>query len=84
MAGVESEKKVPQNLVSFKEESTRVADLSESEREGLEELKQLMQEINAMFMGVSKQRNYTQRLFQVRGEDEVDELLVSNETMAIL
>ena len=52
MAGVESEKKVPQNLVSFKEESTRVADLSESEREGLEELKQLMQEaINAMFMG---------------------------------
>ena len=82
MAGVESEKKVPQNLVSFKEESTRVADLSESEREGLEELKQLMQEaINAMFMGVSKQRNYTQRLFQVRGEDE---LLVSNETMAML
>ena len=44
VAVVDSEKKVPQNLVSFKEESNRLADLSESERRALEELKQSVQE----------------------------------------
>ena len=41
---VESEKKVPQNLVSFKEESNRFVDLSESERKALEEWKQPVKE----------------------------------------
>ncbi|KAK2996911.1 hypothetical protein RJ639_017558 [Escallonia herrerae] len=36
-------KKVPRSLVSFKEESNRVADLSDSERAALDELKQLVQ-----------------------------------------
>ncbi|KAJ9675931.1 hypothetical protein PVL29_024751 [Vitis rotundifolia] len=44
VAVVDSEKKVPQNLVSFKEESNRLADLSESERRALEDLKQSVQE----------------------------------------
>ncbi|KAJ6383713.1 hypothetical protein OIU78_027078 [Salix suchowensis] len=38
------EKKVPQTLVSFKEESNAVADLSDIEGRALEELKQLVQE----------------------------------------
>uniref|UniRef100_A0A5B7BGW4 Putative patellin-3 n=1 Tax=Davidia involucrata TaxID=16924 RepID=A0A5B7BGW4_DAVIN len=46
---IESEKakqplKVPESLISFKEESNIVADLSDSERRALEELKQLVQE----------------------------------------
>ncbi|KAA8538688.1 hypothetical protein F0562_028331 [Nyssa sinensis] len=46
---IESEKqkeklKVPESLVSFKEESNIVADLSDFERRALEELKQLVQE----------------------------------------
>ena len=44
VAVVESEKKVPQNLVSFKEESNLLVDLSESERKALEELKQSVEE----------------------------------------
>ncbi|KAI5555364.1 hypothetical protein BDE02_19G075400 [Populus trichocarpa] len=38
------EHKVPQTLVSFKEESNLVSDLSDIERKALEELKQLVQE----------------------------------------
>ncbi|CAK7344789.1 unnamed protein product [Dovyalis caffra] len=38
------EQKIPQTLVSFKEESNVVADLSDIERKALEELKQLVQE----------------------------------------
>lgn len=38
------EQKIPQTLVSFKEESNIVADLSDFERKALEELKQLVQE----------------------------------------
>ncbi|KAJ9166905.1 hypothetical protein P3X46_021594 [Hevea brasiliensis] len=38
------EQKIPQTLVSFKEESNKVADLSDVERKALEELKQLVQE----------------------------------------
>ncbi|KAJ7949665.1 patellin-3-like [Quillaja saponaria] len=38
------ERKVPLSLVSFKEESNVVADLSDSERKALQELKQLVQE----------------------------------------
>ena len=34
-----------------------------------------------MFMGIFQTKNYTQRLFQMRGEDELLEL---NETMVIL
>lgn len=34
--------KIPQNSVSFKEESNRVSDLSDSERDSLEELKKLL------------------------------------------
>ncbi|XP_057468638.1 patellin-3-like [Actinidia eriantha] len=48
---IESEKpksiephKVPESLVSFKEESNRVADLPDAEKRALEELKQLVQE----------------------------------------
>lgn len=41
---VQQEHKIPQNLVSFKEESNKVADLSNSEKKALEELKQLVQE----------------------------------------
>ncbi|KAF3445411.1 hypothetical protein FNV43_RR10587 [Rhamnella rubrinervis] len=41
---VQQEHKIPQNLVSFKEESNKVADLSNSERKALEELMQLVQE----------------------------------------
>ncbi|KAM5574826.1 patellin-3 [Rosa sericea] len=37
-------KPIPQSLVSFKEESNLVADLSDSERKTLQELKQLVQE----------------------------------------
>ncbi|XWS23413.1 hypothetical protein CRYUN_Cryun28dG0012100 [Craigia yunnanensis] len=44
MAAVVEEKKIPQNLDSFKEESNKVADLSDSERKVLEELKQFVQE----------------------------------------
>lgn len=40
----QQEHKIPQNLVSFKEESNRVSDLSDSERTSLEELKQLLTE----------------------------------------
>ncbi|KAI4332143.1 hypothetical protein L6164_017076 [Bauhinia variegata] len=36
--------KIPQNLVSFKEESNKVADLSDSERRALDELKQQVRE----------------------------------------
>ena len=38
------EPKIPQSLISFKEESNKVADLSDSERKALEELKQLIRE----------------------------------------
>ncbi|GAV75350.1 CRAL_TRIO domain-containing protein/CRAL_TRIO_N domain-containing protein, partial [Cephalotus follicularis] len=38
------ERKVPQNSISFKEESSKVADLSDLERKALEELKQFLQE----------------------------------------
>lgn len=38
------ERKVPQNLVSFKEESNRVSDLSESQKNALDELKHLVKE----------------------------------------
>ncbi|XVE55039.1 hypothetical protein DITRI_Ditri03aG0129200 [Diplodiscus trichospermus] len=44
VAAVVEEKKIPQNLDSFKEESNKVADLSDFERKALEELKQLVQE----------------------------------------
>ncbi|XVF63345.1 hypothetical protein PTKIN_Ptkin09bG0080400 [Pterospermum kingtungense] len=44
VASVSEEKKIPQNLGSFKEESNIVTDLSDSERKALEELKQLVQE----------------------------------------
>ena len=44
VAVVESEKKVPQNLVSFKEENNRFVDLNESERKALEEWKQSVEE----------------------------------------
>jgi hypothetical protein len=46
VTAVESEKPklIPQNLVSFKEESNLVGDLSDSERKALQELKQLVQE----------------------------------------
>ncbi|KAK9929725.1 hypothetical protein M0R45_026811 [Rubus argutus] len=37
-------KPIPQSLISFKEESNIVADLSDSERKALQELKQLVQE----------------------------------------
>lgn len=43
-SGNDSAEKMPQSDNSFKEESTRVADLSDSERKALEELKQLVQE----------------------------------------
>lgn len=38
------ERKIPQTLISFKEESNVIADLSDSERKALQELKQLVQE----------------------------------------
>ncbi|KAL4032134.1 hypothetical protein IC575_005198 [Cucumis melo] len=38
------EQKIPQTSVSFKEESNRVADLAESERKALQELRQLVEE----------------------------------------
>ncbi|XP_022152448.1 patellin-3-like [Momordica charantia] len=38
------EQKLPQTLVSFKEESNRVADLADSERKALQELRQLVEE----------------------------------------
>lgn len=44
VGGAVEEKKVPQNLGSFKEESNKEADLSDSERKALEELKQLIRE----------------------------------------
>ncbi|KAK9046974.1 hypothetical protein V6N11_052843 [Hibiscus sabdariffa] len=44
VAAVVEEKKAPQNLASFKEESTKEVDLSDSERKALEELKQLVKE----------------------------------------
>ncbi|XVF30106.1 hypothetical protein REPUB_Repub16aG0028400 [Reevesia pubescens] len=44
VADVVDEKKIPQNLVSFKEESNKVVDLSDFERKALEELKQFVQE----------------------------------------
>ncbi|TYI29210.1 hypothetical protein ES332_A05G300400v1 [Gossypium tomentosum] len=44
VAAAVEEKKVPQNLGSFKEESNKEADLSDSERKALEELKQLVRE----------------------------------------
>ncbi|XWS15373.1 hypothetical protein CRYUN_Cryun35bG0091100 [Craigia yunnanensis] len=44
VAAVVEEKKIPQNLVSFKEESNKMADLSDFERKALEELKQFVQE----------------------------------------
>ncbi|XP_028768077.1 patellin-3-like [Neltuma alba] len=40
----ERSKKLPQNLVSFKEESNLVGDLSDSQRNALEELKKLVRE----------------------------------------
>ncbi|KAE8668476.1 Patellin-3 [Hibiscus syriacus] len=44
VATVAEEKKAPQNLGSFKEESNKEADLSDFERKALEELKQLVKE----------------------------------------
>ncbi|XP_022718293.1 patellin-3-like [Durio zibethinus] len=44
VAAVIEEKKIPQILGSFKEESNKVADLSDFERKALEELKQFVQE----------------------------------------
>ncbi|KAE8709812.1 Patellin-3 [Hibiscus syriacus] len=44
VAAVVEEKKAPQNLGSFKEESNKEADLSDFERKALEELKQLVKE----------------------------------------
>lgn len=38
------EQKIPQALVSFKEESNKVADLADSERKALQELRQLVEE----------------------------------------
>lgn len=38
------ERKIPQTLISFQEESNVIADLSDSERKALQELKQLVQE----------------------------------------
>ncbi|KAG7033429.1 Patellin-3 [Cucurbita argyrosperma subsp. argyrosperma] len=38
------EQKIPQTLVSFKEESNKVADLADSERKALQELRQLVEE----------------------------------------
>ncbi|XP_030522079.1 patellin-3 [Rhodamnia argentea] len=43
-APAEPQKLPPQSFASFKEESNKVADLSDSERKALEELKQLVQE----------------------------------------
>ncbi|KAL4326274.1 hypothetical protein GQ457_11G011320 [Hibiscus cannabinus] len=43
-AAVVDQKKIPQNLGSFKEESNKVVDLSDAERNALEELKQIVQE----------------------------------------
>ncbi|GMI90555.1 hypothetical protein like AT1G72160 [Hibiscus trionum] len=44
VAAVGEEKKAPQNLGSFKEESNKKADLSDFERKALEELKQIVKE----------------------------------------
>lgn len=41
---VEESKKIPQSLVSFKEESNKVTDLSDSEKRALDELKNFVQE----------------------------------------
>uniref|UniRef100_A0A2P2ILP9 Patellin-3 n=1 Tax=Rhizophora mucronata TaxID=61149 RepID=A0A2P2ILP9_RHIMU len=41
---IEEKITIPQTLMSFKEESNKVADLSDSERKALEELKQLVQD----------------------------------------
>lgn len=41
---VEESKKIPQSLVSFKEESNKVSDLSDSEKRALDELKNFVQE----------------------------------------
>lgn len=50
------EKKIPQSLVSFKEESNKVADLSDSEGKALNELKQLVQDaLNSNNLVSSKQ-----------------------------
>ncbi|KAL5558428.1 hypothetical protein UlMin_034639 [Ulmus minor] len=38
------ERKIPQSLISFKEESNKVSDLSDSERKALQELRKLIQE----------------------------------------
>ncbi|OMP00292.1 Cellular retinaldehyde binding/alpha-tocopherol transport [Corchorus capsularis] len=56
VAVVEDQKKIPQNLGSFKEESNKVADLSDTERKALEELKQLVQEAldNHLFTSETK------------------------------
>lgn len=50
-------KKVPESLISFKEESNVVADLSDSERKALSELKQLVTEAinNKQFASQTKQ-----------------------------
>ncbi|KAE8679232.1 Patellin-3 [Hibiscus syriacus] len=44
VSAIVGDKKIPQNLGSFKEESNKVADLSNVERKALEELKQIVQE----------------------------------------
>ncbi|GMJ11677.1 hypothetical protein HRI_004836900 [Hibiscus trionum] len=44
VAAVVEEKRIPQNLGSFKEESNKVVDLSDAERNALGELKQIVEE----------------------------------------
>ncbi|PON79388.1 Cellular retinaldehyde binding/alpha-tocopherol transport [Parasponia andersonii] len=44
LASDDREPKIPQSLISFKEESNKVADLSDSERKALQGLRQLIQE----------------------------------------
>ncbi|KAK2379534.1 patellin-3 [Trifolium repens] len=41
---LQQQKKIPQNLISFKEESNRVSDLSDSERTSLQQFKKLLTE----------------------------------------
>ncbi|XP_021281098.1 LOW QUALITY PROTEIN: patellin-3-like [Herrania umbratica] len=73
---VDDQEKVPQSG-SFKEESTRVADLLENEKKALEELKQLVQEAlnKHEFGGLSKCLNNR----EAAKEDEKKELVVTED-----
>ncbi|CAN8235416.1 unnamed protein product [Cochlearia groenlandica] len=52
----EEKKRIPQNLGSFKEESSNISDLSDSEKKSLEDLKNLVEEalINNRFGSITK------------------------------